>query len=1252
MDATCNVNSYSCEVFSSEIKKDRQFNELELEVSDAFQVQSVYTSVNCEDSISDKDLMKAANEILKCEANTCNDETSEVNTRVVNYVLNNTTRAVDGRLIMPLPWKGGVIEKLAKNYHLSLKILKSSVKKITKVPGRLEMMNKVFVDQVDAGIIERVYDLDNFIKDNDNYNFLAHMGVFKMSSTTTKCRVVFLSNLCEVPSNQAAYSHNQAMHSGPCLNQKITTALLHLRFGEKLITYDVKKAFNQISLYPDDANRLLFMWFKDPCKGDFTPVAYRNIRLSFGLRASPCILMLALYKILCVDTEGDDDRTIQFKRLLYALLYMDNGAYTGSTEEVKWAYSKLNETFNKYQIFLQEITSNEASIQTEFDKSTGETTPDVVKLLGLKWDRMKDQLVVPPITLDVTANTKRKVLQTIASQYDVFNYRGPIFNRARLFLHGLQCDTSLSWDANLSHDQLAEWRRIVKQANSAPSVTVDRFVGDRDDSYELIGFTDASNSIYACVIYIKNVRTKKVSFLQGKHRIVNKKFALKTIPSLELQALTLGVESIIHIKNELCGVSCVIPINIVSMRLYSDSMICLQWVNNYIHKLEKMKQSIFVMNRLDCILNACTAENKITFSFVPTNSNTADCLSRAISHKTMIKFKYIDGPEFLSEDILDSVFDVVVPNPNVAVFDNVGMFSSICDTSGPTHLIDLDRFSKFYKYSNTYYRVLLFIEILKAKVAHSKGKTYDVPSDQELVVKSVKLIIAKEQMTHYSDVYRYLESPSRILKEIPPLITKMNVFLDRDGLLKVKSKFDRFADDFQFPILLPANSILTTLLIRDVHQELAHIGCYHLINHLRKEFYIERIFSTVNKILKKCVICQRMNGRTVKINQSSYRSFRSDPPCVPYRYIYLDYMGPFYVRLMGKRVKVWLLVFTCLWSRGVNIKVCDNLSVATFLKSFQSHVYDEGLPSKIFSDLGSQITSGGKTIQNFLSNVDTCSYLNENGIERVKFEHYFKGDSSLGSIVEICVKFIKRLLYGAIKNSVLNRDDFDLLIDKTKYLLNSRPVAYKNLLSNNEPLDIPEPISPELLNKGRTLTCVNIIPALAPRTTDDPNWGQIDAGTDGMLVQFSKLQKVQERVIDLYNKEFMATLLQQGLDKKGRYQPVKHESLQINDIVLLKEPLLKFHQYPMAVVHKIHKNYLGEVTDVEVFKGKSRELVQRHITVVVPYLRSDTGSLGSVLNPNSSPEEDDPAPVSQPRRKGRIAAANSRTKTAAMLNND
>ena len=55
-----------------------------------------------------------------------------------------------------------------------------------------------------------------------------------------------------------------------------------------------------------------------------------------------------------------------------------------------------------------------------------------------------------PITLNPEADTKRTILKSIASQFDIYNYNMPVLNRSRLFMHSLQCDKTLSTRASFN----------------------------------------------------------------------------------------------------------------------------------------------------------------------------------------------------------------------------------------------------------------------------------------------------------------------------------------------------------------------------------------------------------------------------------------------------------------------------------------------------------------------------------------------------------------------------------------------------------------------------------------------------------------------------------------------------------------------------------------------------------------------------------------------------------------------------------
>lgn len=102
------------------------------------------------------------------------------------------------------------------------------------------------------------------------------------------------------------------------MNQKLATSVLLLRFDRYLLCFDLVSAFLQISLNDIDQNRLLFLWFKNVAKGDFTMEAFKMKRLPFGISCSPSILMLALYKILIIDSQEEELKLKEIKQLIYA----------------------------------------------------------------------------------------------------------------------------------------------------------------------------------------------------------------------------------------------------------------------------------------------------------------------------------------------------------------------------------------------------------------------------------------------------------------------------------------------------------------------------------------------------------------------------------------------------------------------------------------------------------------------------------------------------------------------------------------------------------------------------------------------------------------------------------------------------------------------------------------------------------------------------------------------------------------------
>ena len=178
-----------------------------------------------------------------------------------------------------------------------------------------------------------------------------------------------------------------------------------------------------------------------------------------------------------------------------------------------------------------------------------------------------------------------------------------------------------------------------------------------------------------------------------------------------------------------------------------------------------------------------------------------------------------------------------------------------------------------------------------------------------------------------------------------------------------------------------------------MHHKLHHTGVYSVLAELRKNYDIPHSSSVAKRSPKRCMHCNRLNNRDVRLNQSYYQDYRLNPPSVLFKHIFMDYFGPYYVKINGKKVKVIILCITCLWSGAIELHICRDITIKGFLRAFQLHTYRFSLPEKFFSDLGSNLVAAGNIVMGFLKNVQTQSFFMENGIESITFEQYFKGCS-------------------------------------------------------------------------------------------------------------------------------------------------------------------------------------------------------------------------------------------------------------------
>ena len=604
------------------------------------------------------------------------------------------------------------------------------------------------------------------------------------------------------------------------------------------------------------------------------------------------------------------------------------------------------------------------------------------------------------------------------------------------------------------------------------------------------------------------------------------------------------------------------------------------------------KKTVFVRNRLDSIGRNCDI-HPIKFNFIQGNMNAADCITRAVSYKLLAKTSFWYGP---SETVVDEEFSILVPNKDL----NTKALNS-CSLECTFEFIGFSNtsyFKSFRRNCKVLYYVLKFCSILTNRYSKKFPRSKNLSTDYgELMDRAKFQLIRMHQNEKFPDIMDYFNSNEKILKNIPNSVKQLNIFRDSVGILRVKSKIRHIGKTMHdYPILLAKNCDFTESIIWDIHHDLNHSGKYSVLSQLRKEFYLPSCFSTVRKILRSCQICKRFNNRSVKLNQNCYRDFRANPENVPFRNIFIDYFGPLNIYIQKIPTKIYVLIFSCLFSRAINLEICLDLSVKNFLRSFQLQVYKHGLPSLCLSDAGSQILPGSKIISELLEDAETLEYMKSKGVKNLTFNNFNKGCKKLGGLVETCIKMVKRLIFGSIGNNAVNYSNFELLLAECKNIVNKRPICLKETLRDNSLNDpIPSVLTPELIIYGYELVTVSVLP-----NTSKDDW--VPPNSPKLI--YDNLTEIRQNLHKIYEEEFFQTLMYQATNESDRYKPVTHHKLSIGDVVLVKENFMKRCNFPLARVTEITTNSANEVTDVTLIKG-NKETIKRHVSSVIPYLKSN-----------------------------------------------
>ncbi|XP_076660370.1 uncharacterized protein LOC143363708 [Halictus rubicundus] len=375
---------------------------------------------------------------------------------------------------------------------------------------------------------------------------------------------------------------------------------------------------------------------------------------------------------------------------------------------------------------------------------------------------------------------------------------------------------------------------------------------------------------------------------------------------------------------------------------------------------------------------------------------------------------------------------------------------------------------------------------------------------------------------------------------------------DRQGVLRVGGRLDHAAVSFdqRHPVIVDRQSPLAPLLIRSAHLRTLHGGVNLTRATLRLRHWIPRDKTLVKRVVKGCVTCTRLQGRTSNQQMGMLPAQRVQPARA-FSVSGVDYAGPIpmlMTRARGQRTtKGYVVVFVCLCTKAVHLDVVSDLSSASFIAAFKRFVARRGRCHQMLSDNATTFRGADQLLKRMFNAAstfykETAELLAADGTEWRFIPPY---SPHFGGLWEAAVKSAKRHLRRTIGEQQLTFEELSTLLCQVEAF--------------------PEPGDEITYDAGRR------------------RWNLVSRLLEGFWQR--------------WRTEYLSQL--QTLPKWQRAR----ENLAVGAVVLLKDDLAPPPKWPLGRVVEVHRGSDGRVR-VAVVKTATRTTT-RAIQRLVPLISSE-----------------------------------------------
>lgn len=295
-------------------------------------------------------------------------------------------------------------------------------------------------------------------------------------------------------------------------------------------------------------------------------------------------------------------------------------------------------------------------------------------------------------------------------------------------------------------------------------------------------------------------------------------------------------------------------------------------------------------------------------------------------------------------------------------------------------------------------------------------------------------------------------------------LIQLTPFLDNRGLLCVGGRLDnaQLPYETRHPVILPPRAVLTSLIIWKTHQDRAHASVDQTLQEVRQQYWVPKGRITVQRFLRPCLFCKRLNARPIQPIMADLPPFRLESHLPVFANTGVDYFGPVEIKILRSRAKRWGCLFICLSTRAVDIEMAYALSTDSFILCLNRFEARFGTPSAYYSYNGTNFVGANNELLKCLKELDQAKITDTLFVRGVKWFFNPPAAPHFGGVWERMVRSAKRALIVVLNGQTPTDEIFSTLFAQVSNLLNDRPLTS----IGNDPRD-PLPQTPNHFVLGR-----------------------------------------------------------------------------------------------------------------------------------------------------------------------------------------